>query len=245
MKVAAMLIAGGRGARMESDLPKTLHELCGEPLLGWTLNTLRALDLKQKIAIVGFNAEMVVDRFNGCEIEWVVQPEPRGNGNALALGLSRVNNCVDTILTMYPDSSLLYKPKTVEQFVLSHNNSGAVVSFISVEMNHAAPKYKIISEGNQFIKFEPLSDKEKGLSKHLFTGCACFKKEWLLERVNNIPIKENETEISLPTLFDMAREENEKVNLFKLKNSDEWGNVNTREELRELEIQLKGRKEIW
>ncbi len=245
MKIAAMLLAGGQGVRMKSDIPKPLVELRGEPLLGWALNTLRTTNLEQKIVVAGHKAEMIMDRFNGCEIDWVIQPEPKGNGDALALGLSRVRSCVDTILTLYPDSSLLYKPTTIERFVFSHKNSEAVVSFISVEQNHPAPKYKIVSERNQFIKFEPLSEKEKGTSKHLFTGCACFKRDWLLERVGNIPVKENETEISLPTLFDMAREEYERVNLFKLLNSDEWGNVNTPEQLRELEGQLRSRKEIW
>lgn len=142
MKVAAMLIAGGNGMRMESEVPKPLIELCGEPLFGWTLNTLRSTNLIQKIGIVGQNGEQIIERFNGCEVDWVIQPEPRGNGDALRLGLNRVYDVVDTIITLYPDSSMLYKPTTIERFVFSHGSSGAVVSFISVEQNHSAPKYK-------------------------------------------------------------------------------------------------------
>ena len=34
---AAVILAAGKGVRMKSALPKVMHEMCGEPLLGYVI----------------------------------------------------------------------------------------------------------------------------------------------------------------------------------------------------------------
>ena len=36
-KFKAVILAGGKGTRMESDLPKVLHKVCGETMVHYTI----------------------------------------------------------------------------------------------------------------------------------------------------------------------------------------------------------------
>jgi molybdenum cofactor cytidylyltransferase len=53
MRVAAAVLAAGRGERLQGDVPKPLVELGGKPLLTWALDAVRATDLSPVVLIVG------------------------------------------------------------------------------------------------------------------------------------------------------------------------------------------------
>lgn len=56
MRVAAAVLAAGRGERLQSDVPKPLVELGGKPLVTWALEAVRATDLSPVILVVGGHA---------------------------------------------------------------------------------------------------------------------------------------------------------------------------------------------
>ena len=42
MDVAALILAAGKGTRLNSRLPKPLHQVGGRPMLAWSLDAARA-----------------------------------------------------------------------------------------------------------------------------------------------------------------------------------------------------------
>lgn len=53
MRVAAAVLAAGRGERLQGDVPKPLVELGGKPLVTWALDAVRATDLSPVVLVVG------------------------------------------------------------------------------------------------------------------------------------------------------------------------------------------------
>jgi len=53
LRVAAAVLAAGRGERLEGDVPKPLVELGGKPLVTWALDAVRATDLSPVVLVVG------------------------------------------------------------------------------------------------------------------------------------------------------------------------------------------------
>ena len=51
METAIIVLAAGMGKRMDSDLPKVLHEVAGAPIIMHVLRTIKNL-LPQKVVIV-------------------------------------------------------------------------------------------------------------------------------------------------------------------------------------------------
>ena len=44
MDIAAIILAAGKGTRMNSDLPKVLHQVCGRPMLAYVFDAYATLE---------------------------------------------------------------------------------------------------------------------------------------------------------------------------------------------------------
>lgn len=82
MKKNAIIMGGGKGTRMKSDLPKVLHELLGEPLLTHSIATLKEAGAERIVTITGYRAELVQEVMAG-QCEFAVQNPQLGTGHAV------------------------------------------------------------------------------------------------------------------------------------------------------------------
>jgi bifunctional UDP-N-acetylglucosamine pyrophosphorylase/glucosamine-1-phosphate N-acetyltransferase len=78
-----VILAAGEGTRMKSALPKVLHTLGGQPMLGHLLDTAQALQPAAMHVVVGNGAERVRQAFGQYAINWVLQAERKGTGHAM------------------------------------------------------------------------------------------------------------------------------------------------------------------
>ena len=78
----AVLLAAGRGTRMNSSRPKVLHQVLGEPMLEGVLRAVEQAGARSIVTIVGHEAEAVRAAFSG-RCQFVLQDPPRGTGDAV------------------------------------------------------------------------------------------------------------------------------------------------------------------
>ncbi len=72
----AIILAAGISARMHTELPKVLHEVCGRPMLAYVLDACREVGIEKIYVVVGFGNEQIKERFNQTEdIVWIQQKE--------------------------------------------------------------------------------------------------------------------------------------------------------------------------
>jgi len=82
----AVVLAAGRGSRLESERPKPLERVLGLPLLSRTLHTLRRGGVDEAYVVVGYQADQVRRGMegwipDGLRVHWVENPdwqEPNG-----------------------------------------------------------------------------------------------------------------------------------------------------------------------
>ena len=80
----AIVLAGGKGTRMKSDLPKVLFPLRGRPMIEYVLDALDASGIEQKIVVVGYRADEVRRTLRDRPgIAFARQAEPQGTGHAV------------------------------------------------------------------------------------------------------------------------------------------------------------------
>ena len=58
-EIAVIILAAGKGKRMNSDIPKVLHKLNGTTLIERVIKTSRTLNCKKIIAVIGHQKELV------------------------------------------------------------------------------------------------------------------------------------------------------------------------------------------
>ena len=56
----AVVLAAGKGTRMNSQMPKVLHSVCGTPMIDHVMEALRPLDVTQVYVVTGHLHEMGV-----------------------------------------------------------------------------------------------------------------------------------------------------------------------------------------
>jgi len=78
-----VILAAGRGTRMQSDLPKVLHTLAGRPLLAHVLDAARALSPAKIIVVAGHKAELVHAAVAAPDVIFVNQSPQLGTGHAI------------------------------------------------------------------------------------------------------------------------------------------------------------------
>ncbi len=80
----AIVMAAGKGTRMESDLPKVLLNVRGRPMIEYVLDAVEAAGVRRTIVVVGYRADDVraalSDRGG---IDFALQEEQLGTGHAV------------------------------------------------------------------------------------------------------------------------------------------------------------------
>lgn len=101
-KLDVVVLAAGKGTRMNSNRPKVLHELAGRTLLNHVLNTAEQLTPAQTVVVVGYESEQVRLETADTGLTWVEQGEQLGTGHALQRALPELNND-NLVLVIYGD----------------------------------------------------------------------------------------------------------------------------------------------
>ncbi len=82
----AIILAAGKGTRMNSDLPKVVHPVGGAPMVHAVVNACREAGCTRIVLVVGYKQELVRSTFSGENargIEFAEQTEQLGTGHAV------------------------------------------------------------------------------------------------------------------------------------------------------------------
>jgi bifunctional UDP-N-acetylglucosamine pyrophosphorylase/glucosamine-1-phosphate N-acetyltransferase len=105
----AIILAAGEGTRMKSALPKVMHKVGGDPMLGHVLRAAREAGADRMAVVVGPDAEAVA-AFVGTAAPGAsvhVQAERRGTAHAVRAAEAAFDPSPDDVLVLYGDTPLV------------------------------------------------------------------------------------------------------------------------------------------
>lgn len=104
----AVILAAGKGTRMQSDLPKVLFPVLGRPMVHWVLDALEAAGIERSIVVVGYRGEAVQEELGQrVNLQFVVQAEQLGTGHAVEVCRSQLTSHTGPVLVVAGDSPLI------------------------------------------------------------------------------------------------------------------------------------------
>src|SRR5215471_19431063 len=103
-KLSAIVLAGGQGKRMKSNLPKVLHPVAGRPLVHYPIASALAAGAERVVVVTSAETEAPIlaharEAFAGHDVVTAVQPVARGTGDATRIGLSAAGDA-DRVLVL-------------------------------------------------------------------------------------------------------------------------------------------------
>ena len=104
----AIILAAGKGTRMESELPKVLVPVCGRPMVRYVMDALRAAGISKIVVVVGHQAERVRQELvSDTQVEFVEQHEQLGTGHAVMMCRERLVEHEGPVLIIAGDQCLV------------------------------------------------------------------------------------------------------------------------------------------
>src|SRR3989339_1707651 len=153
IKIAAVVLAAGKGTRMDSDRPKGLHEICGQPLLYYTLKALKELvELEKTYVVVGHERDKVRDVFKSEDVQWINQDQLNGSGDALAATRSFLEGFDGLILVLCGDTPLM-SAGLLRELIQAHLNSPeTAATILTCELDNPAAYVRIVRDKKGNVK---------------------------------------------------------------------------------------------
>lgn len=109
-----VILAAGKGSRMQSDLPKVLHAVGGRPMVQHVIDLVRPI-ADRIILVVGHGQDQMRATLAGQDLVFVEQTEQLGTGHALAQALP-VLDPSGTTLMLYGDGPLI-RPEDIQALI--------------------------------------------------------------------------------------------------------------------------------
>jgi bifunctional UDP-N-acetylglucosamine pyrophosphorylase/glucosamine-1-phosphate N-acetyltransferase len=121
-RLGAVVLAAGQGTRMQSQLPKVLHSVAGQPMVLHVLDTLSAVGVGAVVLVVGHGAESVRAAV-GDRARYAEQPQQLGTGHAVQQALPHLPPDVERVVILYGDTPLL-TVDTVRRLIEASTDAG-------------------------------------------------------------------------------------------------------------------------
>jgi len=237
-ELRVIILAAGKGTRMNSDLPKVLHKLQGKALIDYVIDESELLDPKEIILVVGFKKEQVIKHTkNRIHLKYATQVEQLGTGHAVLQTKELLKNKKGHILILYGDVPNI-KASTLMPIVEDHISNNRDLTLITAEIDDPSGYGRIIRDNNgnllKIIEEKDCNDNEKKI-KEWNPGIYIFKTKEVFRILNSIKTNNASKEYYLTDAIGLAQQSNMQIKAIKIANSDEVIGINTTDQLKELE----------
>jgi bifunctional UDP-N-acetylglucosamine pyrophosphorylase/glucosamine-1-phosphate N-acetyltransferase len=186
---AAIILAAGISKRMNTQLAKVLHEVCGRPMLAYVLDACRKAGITKIYVVVGFSAEQVKERFDGPDdIVWVRQDEQLGTAHAVLCCKEHLNNFEGETLILCGDGPLI-RAQTLKTLIEKHEAGQSTATLATAILDDPTGYGRIIRDayGNIQGIIEDSDCTEKQLAiKEINPSYYLFNNKILFEAIEKV-----------------------------------------------------------
>jgi bifunctional UDP-N-acetylglucosamine pyrophosphorylase/glucosamine-1-phosphate N-acetyltransferase len=238
----ALLLAAGKGTRMNSRHPKAVHRLLGKPMGRYAADLALRLGVERVVAVVGHGAEAVREAL-GADLEYVEQGEPRGTGHAVAAAAPLLAEHQGPLLVLQADNVLL-TDETVAELLARHQETGAAATLLTTVLEQPGSYGRILrSEGgavSRIVEAKGAPEEVLALGE-INAGCYVFSAPRLFEALRGLRPDPTTGELYLTDAIQLLAGRGERVEAVVADDPTVALGVNTRVELAEAAALLRGR----
>lgn len=236
-KLAAIVLAAGKGKRMDSKhVNKVVLKLGGRQMILYTIDLLENLKISSVIVVVGFAKKSVMDLL-GQRVIFVNQKIRLGTAHAVKCALKYLPKNITDVIVLNGDDSAFYKEGTIKSLIEKHREKDSSFTFLTIEIHNPTGLGRVIRNGNGKVNAvveEKDATLEQKRIKEINPACYVFNVKFLREHLTKIRKSKITDEYYLTSLIDIAITNNEKMETVKAGKLS-WRGINTMEELREAE----------
>jgi len=241
MTTALILLAAGKGTRMNSDLPKVLHHVAQAPMLVHAMRSGQALAPDHTIIIAGHGAEKVSAAAQAFDAsaKVVLQTEQLGTAHAVAQAAPALADYAGDALVLYGDTPLI-QPETLEKMAAARANHDVVV--LGFEAADPGRYGRLVMDGDsleRIVEFKDASEQERAI-RLCNSGVVMVSAPLLFDLIAEVGNDNANAEYYLTDIIGIARARGLSATAVTCDESETLG-VNSRTELAQAEAAFQAR----
>jgi len=230
MNLSVVILAAGRGKRMNSRKPKVLHEILGRPMLRYTIDAVKPLKPQKLIVVIGNSTEAVRNKIDDKDVSFVIQKELLGTGDALAAAQKLLKGSDGAALVLNGDCPLM-TTKTLSHLLKNHKRSKNALSFLSFIDNSLSGYGRIMRDKGKVIGIveDKHATKEEKGSNELNGGVYVLESE-VMKHLKKISRNASSGEYYLTDIVNIVSNAGGRLNAYNCL-PEEIRGVNSRDDL--------------
>ncbi|KIN76631.1 bifunctional UDP-N-acetylglucosamine diphosphorylase/glucosamine-1-phosphate N-acetyltransferase GlmU [Sulfitobacter mediterraneus] len=206
MKTGLIILAAGKGTRMNSELPKVLHPIAGEPMLVYAMASGAVLAPDCTVIVAGHGAAQV----EAAALEYdpdvtvVAQDEQLGTAHAVAQARKALEGFDGTALVLYGDTPFV-RAETLEKMQEALTSHDLVV--LGFEAADPARYGRLILQGDRLdriVEYKDASDEERAITL-CNSGVVACKSDLLFDLIDAVGNDNAAGEYYLTDIVEIAR----------------------------------------
>ncbi|MBL0798086.1 MULTISPECIES: bifunctional UDP-N-acetylglucosamine diphosphorylase/glucosamine-1-phosphate N-acetyltransferase GlmU [Pseudomonas] len=233
MSLEIVILAAGQGTRMRSALPKVLHPIAGDSMLGHVIHSARQLDPQRIHVVIGHGADVVRERLAADDLNFVLQDKQLGTGHATAQAVPFIT--ADTVLILYGDVPLI-EVETLQR-LLMHVVPGQM-GLLTVELDDPTGYGRIVRDADgkvaAIVEHKDASEAQRAITEGN-TGILAVPANRLADWMSRLSNNNAQGEYYLTDVIEMAVSDGLTVATEQPHDPMEVQGANDRKQLSELE----------
>lgn len=206
MAVALIILGAGMGTRMNSDMPKVLHQIGAAPLLVHAMQSGAALDPAKTVVVAGHGAEAVSKAAKAYDetAEIALQTEQLGTAHAVAQAKEALTGFDGDAIVLYGDTPFI-RPETLAAMTAARLTHDVVV--LGFEAADPARYGRLIMKDDQLdriVEFKDATDAERAV-KLCNSGVLAANAQTLLDLIDAVSDDNAAGEYYLTDIVGLAR----------------------------------------
>jgi len=244
MDIHVVILAAGKGTRMNSEMPKVLHRVAGRPMIEYVLSAADAVSATSKTVVIGHQAEALRRALESrSDLAFVVQQPQLGTAHALLQTEPLLKSARGLLILLSGDVPKLSRT-TVKELVDRHASTGAALTVVTACVRDPKGYGRIVRSGQEIARIVEDRDASSTEStiREINSGIYAFALDGLFEAVRGIAADNAQAEFYLPDLVKIFRAQNRRVESVTVQDADEVLGINSRSELAAMNRSMRNQK---
>lgn len=246
MSTALVILAAGKGTRMNSEQPKVLHQIANAPMLAHAMMSGACLEPARTIVVAGHGFDAVkaaVTDFDETATV-VLQEDQQGTAHAVRVARAALDGFDGDVIVLFGDTPFV-RPETLERMVAARGENAVVV--LGFEAADPGKYGRLIMQGNSLeaiVEFADAGDEQRAItfcnSGVMLADCAA-----LFSMIDAIEANNAQGEYYLTDIVKIARDRGLSVTAVACDEAETLG-INSRVDLAKAEaiFQTRARHEL-
>ncbi|WP_109310461.1 bifunctional UDP-N-acetylglucosamine diphosphorylase/glucosamine-1-phosphate N-acetyltransferase GlmU [Ruegeria sp. AU67] len=242
MTIALVILAAGKGTRMNSDTPKVLHPIAQTPMLVHAIRAGAVLSPERTVIVTGHGSEAVakIAEAEDETAQIVVQEEQLGTAHAVAQARDALDGFDGDVIVLYGDTPFI-APRTLERMIEARASFDLVM--LGFDIAEVQPRYgRLIMNGEKLVEIVEYKDatEEQRTIRFTNSGLLACSAKLLFELIDEVSNDNASDEYYLTEIAALANARGLSATAIKCDEAETMG-VDSRADLAAADAQFQSR----